>query len=83
MHAAGVGRICSTDSVLHPTNGIELAALLATAERYDLWRLAETSPSAFTLPGVDASRDLIGVRVHDDLGPLLRAIAHDGAVVDE
>ncbi|MCP5146203.1 MAG: ribose-phosphate diphosphokinase [Gammaproteobacteria bacterium] len=31
MHAAGVGRICSTDSVLHPTNGIELAALLATA----------------------------------------------------
>ncbi|MCA9681626.1 MAG: hypothetical protein KC457_05490 [Myxococcales bacterium] len=59
------------------------AALLATAERYDLWRLAETSPSAFTLPGVDASRDLIGVRVHDDLGPLLRAIAHDGAVVDE
>ncbi|NVB37647.1 hypothetical protein G6O69_07370 [Pseudenhygromyxa sp. WMMC2535] len=53
------------------------SALTGTGEDYALWRADPSKDRTFTLPGVDASAAVIGVRVHADLGPLLRALAHD------
>jgi hypothetical protein len=47
------------------------AALTANGHAYTLWRLAEAAPVHVELPGIDATHDLLGVRFHDDLGPLL------------
>lgn len=55
------------------------AALSARGTRYALWRAGEGPPTKFSLDGIDATHDLLGVRVHADVGRLARLIdAHAG-----
>ena len=56
------------------------AALTGTRERYALWHANADAPTPFELPGVHATTDVIGVRAHDDVGPLLRLVEHHDTV---
>jgi hypothetical protein len=45
-------------------------ALTAEGQRYAVWRADADAPVEFELPSAHASTDVIGVRVHADIGPL-------------
>jgi hypothetical protein len=46
------------------------AALTAERSSYALWRADSEESIEFELPNIDAATDVIGVRIHADIGPL-------------
>jgi hypothetical protein len=46
------------------------AALVASKTRWELWPAGAATPIAFELPGIDATKDVIGVRVQRDVAGL-------------
>lgn len=59
------------------------AALSAEHSKYSLWRTESEAPVEFELAGVDASTNVIGVRVHADLRRLRALIEqHPGIGID-
>lgn len=50
-------------------------AVTAVKQAYSLWKRDAATPIEHELPGVDATRDLLGVRAHADVGRLRTVIA--------